>query len=488
MQWLRRLILVNGILCLGMLLTGTDCNKSATTNNGNNGGNGDTLTAKADIDWWMTRADQTALLQKQSAVLSFGTTTNGNANLDVDTTSVFQSIDGFGYTLTGGSAYLINHMNSSDRIALLNELFGNGTNGIGINYLRISIGASDLDTSVFSYDDLPAGQDDTSLTHFNLSRDTVDLIPLLKQILLINPAIKILGSPWSPPPWMKDNYSTKAGGLLPQYYDAYSRYFVKYIQAMQANGITIDAVTIQNEPQNGGNNPSMVMSANEEANFISANLGPQFQSAGLQTKIIVWDHNCDNPNYPITILNNAAARPYVNGSAFHLYNGDISALTSVHQAYPDKQLYFTEQWTGSNEAFADNLNWHVKNVVIGSMRNWSRTALEWNLASDPAYSLHTPGGCTECKGAITISGSTVSRNVGYYIIAQVSKFVPAGSVRIGSSAIAGLSNVAFKTPSGSKVLLVLNDGTSLIPFNIRFKGKWVGTSVGPGTVVTFVWQ
>ncbi|MDP9230076.1 MAG: glucosylceramidase [Bacteroidota bacterium] len=457
------------------------CTKK-NNSNGNNPG-----TTGPDAELWLTRSNGTALLEKQSPALSFGTTANNNFFIDIDTTTVMQTIDGFGYTLTGGSAYLINRMNAAERTSLLNELFGNGTNAIGISYLRISIGASDLSASVFSYDDMFAGQTDVSLANFSFSQDTIDLIPVLKQILLINPNIKILGSPWSPPVWMKDNGSSIGGSLLPQYYSVYAQYFVKYIQAMQSKSITIDALTIQNEPQHGGNNPSMLMNSLQQADFIKNNLGPAFQAAGINTKIIIWDHNCDNPNYPITVLNDAGARQYVNGSAFHLYNGDISALTTVHNAYPDKQLYFTEQWTGANGSFDGDLKWHIKNVVIGSMRNWSRVALEWNLASDPTYNPHTPGGCTECKGAITISGSSAVRNVGYYIIAHASMFVPAGSVRVGCNITESLQNVAFKTPAGKKVLLVLNEGTSTMAFNIRFNGKWIATSLPAGTVGTYVW-
>ncbi len=174
---------------------------------------------------------------------------------------------------------------------------------------------------------------------------------------------------------------------------------------MKAEGITLDAITIQNEPQHGGNNPSMVMSSDQQRDFVKNNLGPAFKAAGLTTKIIVWDHNCDNPNYPINILNDATAKSFVDGSAFHLYGGNISALSTVHSAHPDKNLYFTEQWTGATGTFNGDFRWHIKNVIIGSMRNWSKNALEWNLANDPSYGPHTLGGCTECKGALTISGS-----------------------------------------------------------------------------------
>lgn len=407
--------------------------------------------------------------------------------IEIDTAQQFQTVDGFGYTLTGGSAYLLHKMSTADRAALLQTFFGTKNNGIGVSYLRVSMGASDLDTEVFSYDDLPTGQTDPDLVYFNLSKDTLHLIPVLKEILAINPNIKIMASPWSPPVWMKSNGNSVGGNLKPQYYSSYAQYFVKYIQAMQAHGIALDAVTIQNEPQHGGNNPSLVMSFLQQAEFVKNNLGPAFQSAGMATKIIIWDHNCDNAAYPIAILNDPAAKPFVAGSAFHLYGGDVSALSQVHDAHPDKALYFTEQWTSSTGSFDGDLKWHLKNVIIGTMRNWSRVALEWNLANDPNFDPHTPGGCTQCKGAVTINGSQSTKNVSFYIIGQISKFVPAGSVRVGSNNLGQLPNVAFRTPEGKNVLVVLNENTTLQSFNISAGGKWITASLSGGAVGTFVW-
>jgi len=443
--------------------------------------------AANDVSFWLTKGDESVLLQKQNINLVFSSISNNYSTITVDTTQTFQPIDGFGYALTGASAYLINHLSSATRDALLKELFGNDGTSISVSYLRISIGSSDLDTAVFSYDDMPAGQTDTNLQHFSLAPDQPNLIPLLKEILTINPNIKILGSPWSPPAWMKDNHSTVGGSLLPQYYKVYANYFVKYIGSMKAQGITIDAITPQNEPLNPDNNPSLYMTAKQQDSFIKYNLGPAFKTANLTTKILLYDHNCDHPEYPISILDNAATRTFVDGSAFHLYNGEISALTAVHNAYPSKNLYFTEQYTASNSVFRDELKWHLKNVIIGSMRNWSRNALEWNLANDTAFGMHTPGGCTTCKGALTINRNDVARNVSYYIIGHASKFVPAGSVRVGSNLVSSLYTVAFKTPDGSKVLIVENDGNSTETFNISFNGKWITTSLDAGAVGTYIW-
>jgi glucosylceramidase len=444
------------------------------------------VTATNDMDCWLTKSDQTMLLQKQTAVLSFVTTANSNVNIEVDSAQRYQAVEGFGYTLTGGSAYVINRMEAAAKAALLQELFGTSS-GIGVNYLRISIGASDLNAITFTYDDVPAGQTDMNLAAFSLNPDKTDLIPLLKEILAINPNIKILATPWSAPVWMKDNNSFKGGSLVPANYNVYAQYFVKYIQQMKLEGITIDAVTPQNEPLNPNNNPSLVMTALQQADFIKSTLGPAFQTAGITAKIIAYDHNCDVPDYPLTVLRDAQANPFVSGSAFHLYAGDISALSTVHNAYPDKSLYFTEQYTASTGDFGGDLKWHVKNVLIGSMRNWSRTALEWNLANDGNYGPHTDGGCTTCKGALTITGSSVSRNVAYYIIAHASKFVPFGSVRIASTVSGNLQTVAFQTPDNKKILIAENDGATAISFNIKYNGKWVATQLAAGEVATYIW-
>lgn len=443
-------------------------------------------TGKTDVVFWLTNPDLQVFFKKQNVALNFSGSSNYNPTITVDTTQMYQTMDGFGFALTGGSAFLIDQLTSANKAELLKELFTTDSTFIGISYLRISIGASDLDATVFSYDDMPADQTDPELQHFSLEPDTYHLIPVLKSVIALNPGIKILGSPWSAPAWMKSNKSPKGGSLKPEYYGVYANYFVKYIKAMEAQGIRIDAITPQNEPLNPYNNPSMSMSAAEQADFIKNHLGPAFQAANIKTKIIVYDHNCDVPSYPLLILNDPAARKYVDGSAFHLYAGDISALTQVHNAHPDKNVYFTEQWVGGPGNFAGDLKWHVKNLIIGASRNWSKNVIEWNLASDPNYYPHTPGGCSTCLGALTI-GTSVNRNVSYYIIAHASKFVPAGSVRIASDITGNLPNVAFKTPAGKKVLIVLNEGAASQVFNIRFNEMIVTSELAGGAVGTYTW-
>ena len=445
------------------------------------------LTKNAGVAAWLTTADKAVLFRPQAGRLPFGAATNANPTIAIDERQKYQTIDGFGFCLTGGSAQLLHQMAPAERARLLRELFATDGNNIGVSYLRVSIGASDLDERVFSYDDLPAGQTDPELAHFSLAPDQAHLLPVLREILAINPAIKIMASPWSPPTWMKTNGESKGGSLKPEFYDAYARYFVKYLQGMRAAGVRIDAVTVQNEPLHPGNNPSLLMLAAEQAAFIGRSLGPTFRAAGLDTKIIAYDHNADRPDYPLAVLDDAVAAPYVDGSAFHLYAGPIEALSKVHDAHPDKNVYFTEEWVGVKSKFDDNLRWHVKNLIVGATRNWSRNVLEWNLAADPQQNPHTPGGCTECLGALTLAGNNVTRNEAYYIIAHASKFARPGSVRIASTLPAALPNVAFQAPGGRYVLVVLNDSAAPQRFNIRHQGRQVAASLPAGAVGTYTW-
>ncbi|TPG65411.1 glycoside hydrolase family 30 protein [Hymenobacter nivis] len=443
----------------------------------------------SQVALWLTTPDKSALFQRVRLPLNFGAPVAGNFDpvIAVDTTKTYQGIDGFGYTLTGGSAQLIHQLGAPARAALLKELFATDSTWLGVSYLRVSIGASDLSSQVFTYDDLPGGQTDVNMDKFSLGPDQTDLVPVLKEILAINPAIKIMGSPWTAPSWMKDNNSPINGSLKPEYYDAYAKYFVKYVQAMQAQGIAIDAVTLQNEPLNPYNNPSMVMQAAEQAAFIKNSVGPAFAAAGLSTKIICYDHNADRPDYPIAVLNDAGARPYVDGSAFHLYGGTIDALSTVHNAFPAKNIYFTEQYVNAPGNFPADLAWAVNNLVIGATRNWSRNVLEWNLAADAFNGPHTNGGCSTCLPAVTVGGAALVRNPSYYIIAHASKFVRPGSVRVDTNVPGNLQNVAFKTPNGKRALIVLNTGSALQAFNIQYKGKVLATSLAGGAVATYVW-
>jgi len=430
----------------------------------------------------LTTGDKSSLLQTQGTV-NFGAHSGTNAStVTVNAGTTYQTMDGFGYTLTEGSCEVISGMAATQQNQLLNELY-NPTTGLNASVVRISIGASDLSSSSYSYNETSG---DTNMNNFSLNGpDLTYLIPIIKKIQQINPNIKILATPWSAPRWMKTNGSWVGGSLQTQYYAAYARYFVKYLQAMQAQGIPIWAITPQNEPENPNNEPSMLMNSTEQKNFINQQLGPQMASAGFgNVKIIAFDHNCDNTAYPIDVLNNSS---YVDGAAFHLYLGNISAMSTVKNS-TNKNVYFTEQYTGSGGNFGGDFGWHMQNVVIGSTNNWSKTVLEWNAANNSSLGPRTPGGCNTCLGAITVNNSTsYTKNVAFYIIGQISKFVKPGAVRIGSSSTNGsIQSVAFKNPDGSTALVVYNSGSSNTIKVVSGSSAFNYTIPG-SAAVTFTW-
>jgi len=430
---------------------------------------------------WLTNGDKSSLFEQQASV-GFGAGVY-STKITVSDKTTYQTMDGFGYTMTEGSAEVISSLTAEKQELLLNELF-NPTTGLGISVLRISIGASDLSNSSYSYNDV-AGN--TDMTKFSLSGpDLTYLIPVLKKALIINPNIKILATPWSAPKWMKTSKSWIGGSLMSSYYAAYSHYFIKYFDAMKAQGITIWAITPQNEPEHGGNEPSMLMTSAEQINFINNHLGPAMATAGYSAiKIIAFDHNCDNTAYPIEVCTKST---FVDGAAFHLYGGDISALTTFRNA-TGKNVYFTEQYTAANGDFSGDLSWHMNNVMLGSVKNWSKVALEWNLATNASFGPHTTGGCNSCLGAITInSSSNFTRNVSYYIVGHMSKVIKPGAVRIGSTTTnSGLSNAAFKNVDGTIGLVVINNSGSSKTFDVYYKGQAFPCTLKNAGVVSFIW-
>ncbi len=438
---------------------------------------------------WLTVVDRSALFARQSQPLRFGEPQAGVPTVTINDMQRYQPIEGFGFALTGGSAQLLMKMTPERRSALLKHIFSTDGDGIGVSYLRVSIGASDMNDHVYSYDDLAAGETDPDMARFSLAPDREYVIPVLKQILAVDPQIKILGSPWSAPAWMKTNGLVKDGHLKPECYSAYAEYFVKYIEGMKAEGIPITAITVQNEPLNPKNTPSMVMFAQEEDTFIGKYLGPALAKAGINTEIQVYDHNPDVTSYPLSILADSAASPYVAGTAFHLYGGDTSALAEVHDEYPNKNLYLTEQSVTEpphSETIA--IAEPVSRVLIGATRNWSRNVLLWNLAADPRFGPHTNnGGCTGCVGAVTLHGDNATLNVAYYVVAHFSKFVRPGSVRIGSTELEQLSTAAFLTPRGKLVLVAANTGNFPKTFQVEYHGKSFKTTLHSESVATYVW-
>jgi glucosylceramidase len=457
------------------------------------------------IEGWVTRGADALLQPMQPVAFSGSLPHDALPTIEIDDSRTFQPIEGFGFALTGGSAYLLAGLAAADRAALLQELFGLTDESVGLSCLRLSIGASDLGRRDFTYWGLRRGTPNPDLARFNLAAGDQEVVPVLQEILRINPAVKIIASPWSAPPWMKTNDRYVGGRLKPEWYSAYARYFVKYVATMRGHGIHVSAVTPQNEPHNPKNEPSMVMSATEQADFIKGYLGPELRKGAPETEILCWDHNCDEPDYPLTVLGDAGARAYIAGVAWHLYSGSPEAMSKVWAHYPEKKVYFTEQWVSAHDDFMGALRWHTKNIVIGTLRNWSRTALEWNLASDPEYALHTRRGAVGALGGVTIGArikrrlgavgargvkvrATIKRNAGYYLMAHSAKFIRPGSVRVYSSELDPLPNVTCLTPESRMVMVVVNDSDRARRFRVQHQDAYAALELGAGDVATLRWN
>jgi glucosylceramidase len=481
------------------------------------GGTG-TLSAQAtplpEIESWITTADRTALFQKQPGKITFGKENRRGLPIIVDSRQTYQQIDGFGFALTEGSAFHLHRMSPAARKKILEKLFATDGANMGISYIRLTLGASDLNRFVYSYNDLPEGETDYELKKFSLGHDYDDIIPVMKEILAIAPDIRIMASPWSAPAWMKTNGNVRNGSLKKDCYPVYARYFVKYIQAMHKEGIPVGLVTIQNEPLNSRNTPSMPWYYQEHAAFVKGHLGPAFEAAGIDTKIVIFDHNCDRPDYPLAILSDPETARYVDGSAFHHYGGYLSTMSVVHAARPDKNIYFSEQMLTERPGSSTiPIAGPVKRLIIDVTRNWSKNVILWNLAADPLNDPHTDnGGCSMCQGAVTLDGDSAALNVASYTIAHASRFVRPGSYRIASTHPFDMAvditqdeereevrratvithsevlpNAAFRTPEGKTVLIVANNTWSEGTVKIQYNGQFAYDRLPPGAVGTYVW-
>lgn len=441
---------------------------------------------------WTTTGDQSRLLAREEDVPIGMPGDSVAAVIDVDTGAVYQEMIGFGAAMSDASAYLLNRTLGARRDAIMQELFGRNP-GIGLSFLRTPIGASDFSPEHYSYADMPAGAADPELKRFSIDRDRADKLPAIKRALTINPRLKVVGSPWSAPGWMKSSGSLIQGSLRPGAYSVFADYLLRFIQAYDAAGVPIFAITVQNEPAHEpADYPGMRLGPAARAELIGKHLGPLFAEAGVETRILDWDHNWDAPEQPLAVLGDSAARRYVSGVAWHCYAGDVSAQAKVHVAYPSKDVYFTE-CSGGDWAplFADNLKWNISTLIIGATRNWARGVALWNLALDEKGGPHL-GGCGNCRGVITIHSVTgaVTRNAEYYALAHASRFVRPGAHRIASSTdVNGLQSVAFRNADdGSRVLIVLSTAATAVPLAVRESGKEIRKIVPAGAAMTIRWR
>ncbi len=441
---------------------------------------------------WVTTPEKSKLLSEEEQ-FRFGVGSgeiSAPITIHVDESVTYQQMDGFGAAMTDSSAWLIaNKLNLEQREKLMRDLFDH-EQGIGISYMRLPMGASDFAHDFYTYNDKPAGEIDPKLKGFSIEHDKAYIIPALKQAREINPDLKLMASPWSVPAWMKSSESLITGYLKEEFYPSYANYFVKFIQGYEAEGVPMDAITLQNEPYyEPPGYPGMFMDATEQIEVIRNHLGPAFRDNGITTKIITWDHNWDHPEYPIQVLDDPEANAFISGSAFHGYTGEVRNQQQVHDAHPDKDIYFTESSGGEWATdFGNNLKWDLQNLIIGSTRYWSKVVLKWNLALDED---HGPkkGGCQDCRGFVTINSQSgeVTLNEEYYAFGHASKFVKSGAYRIETNQSEVIENVAFKNPDGSKVLIGLNSSTESQLFEVHFGDQKFTYTLPAGAVATFVW-
>lgn len=450
--------------------------------------------ATPTVSVWLTTADHASALRKMPPV-AFAPPSPSPILIRVEPDRRYQLMLGFGASITDASAWLIQHrMSPAQREALLRELFGREGEGIGFDFARLTIGASDFSRAHYSLDDVPKGAADPELDRFSIAPNLGDVIPVTRAALAVNPDLKVMASPWSAPAWMKTTDSLIKGTLKPEYYGAFARYLVRYVDVYAAEGIPIFALTLQNEPSfEPDDYPGMRLSAQARTEIIGKHLGPALARRDVPVEIFDWDHNWDKPHEPLAVLRDPVASRYVSAVAWHCYGGEVSAQSQVHEAFPDKDAYMTECSGGDWEPVkSGGLTGQARGLIIGTTRNWARGVLFWNLALDQNRGPHA-GGCATCRGVVTIDSKSgaVTRTDDYYALAHASRFVRRGAWRIGSSEGAdGVDNVAFLNPDdGSIVLIVANSATSERRFTVA-TGDASGFSYAlpAKSLATFVWQ
>jgi glucosylceramidase len=426
-------------------------------------------------------------LQQQTPISFAGTSGSANQTISVNENTTYQQFEGAGASFTDTAAFDIKGsgaLSAATQNDVMSKLFS-PTSGIGVSALRNVIGSSDLAQNSFSYDTTCCDVND-----FSLSRDA-DVLALTKQARGLNPAMFVMGSPWSAPTWMKDNNAYSQGYLQAQYYKAYAQYFVKYIQGYQAQGVPIKYVTEQNEPGCCAGYPSMQWPVSGLQSFAKNDLLPALQSAGLSTKLLIGDWNFDTYDTWVSpLINDTAIRNHPNfgGIAWHDYGGNPSTETTVHNQFPNVNMYNTEHsggtWVGNQQA--DDMG-----DLIDYFRNWGRSWTKWSMAVDEAMGPHN-GGCGTCTGLVTVHRNDSRRGqvdytVEYYTMGHLTKFVKPGAVRIDSSANGTVPNVAFKNPDGSKALIAYNTSGSAQTIKVNWGGQSFTYSLPTKTSATFTW-
>lgn len=448
--------------------------------------------AEAAVHVWASSADGTRKLSPQPALhLERAGATPAADEIAIDRAHPQQQVVGFGAAMTDASAQLFEHtLRPAERDRLFAELFGRS--GLALNFVRVPIGASDFSSTHYSLDDMPAGQRDPALAHFSMAGAAAAQLPALKAARRINPGLVLMATPWSAPGWMKDTDSLIKGQLRPEFFGAYAAYFGRYLDAMEAAGLPVSYVSVQNEPRfEPANYPGMRFDAADRARFSGQYLGPLLAARKQPVAILDWDHNWDHPEEPLDVLADPVAARHIAGVAWHCYGGDPAAMQQVRDAHPDKQVFFTEcsggEWAPE---WGGTLGWMIDNLIIAPTRAGSRGSLLWNLALDENHGPHL-GGCGNCRGVVTIDSRSraVTRNVEYYVLGHVSRFVRPGAHALpAQGGPAGVTSAAFANPDGTVVLLVHNGADRARSLTVRVGGQAIRTAVPAGEVLTLTWR
>jgi glucosylceramidase len=443
--------------------------------------------------------DQTSLMAAQPNVsFSSSTADAGSNTITVDATQQYQTIDGFGADFTDSAAYLLNEVaDKSDLTSTMSDLFTRNGNGIGLSFMRNPMGATDIARSVYSFDDQSGSATDLSLNDFSIAHDQTDIIPIILQAKSLNPQMKLLASPWSPPGWMKSPDSMLGGSLLTTSANetAFANYFVKYIQAYAAAGINVDYITLQNEPLNITTSyPSMGMSDSIQLSLLQNDVLPAFTANNIATKVMVYDHNWDTASYPELILSGLTAQQLtqVAGTAWHGYSGTPGAQQTVQNMFPSQGTWMTEHSGGtwiSDQFTSDFLE------IAQVMRNAAKGYVKWSLALDQTLGPDLTqnaglGGCNTCTPIVTVNSSTgaITKDIEYYTLGHYSKYVLPGAVRIYSSNTPAIATVAFLNPDGSTALIAYNNFSASQTFQVQWGNNSAFSYTLPAqSAATFTW-
>ena len=446
--------------------------------------------APAPAEMWLTTADETQKLAPQPLVAPAGPAT-GDEAVAIDSTHRFQQMHGFGAAMTDASAILLSKLPPDRRRAVMAELFGRSDGGLGLSFTRLTVGASDFSPTHYSYDDTPGNLPDPELKYFSIEPARQYVLPRMREALAINPELKVMISPWSPPAWMKTSHSLIQGQLLPQYYPAFADYLARTVEGFGREGVPVAMLTIQNEPDfEPDSYPGMRVNPLQRAEIIGRHVGPLLEARGIRAQILDYDHNWDKPGLPLTVLADPVARRYVAGVAWHCYEGDVAAQSTVHDAFPDKDAWETECSGGEwSPKFAETLGWMTDKLIIGAANNWSRGTLLWNLALDPKHGPHD-GGCSDCRGVITIdpASGAITRNVEYYVLGHASRFVLPGAYRVAAAKRGeGVEAAAFLNRDGSRVAILYRKAGEG-PVTLAVDGERYSVPLPVGGVATVRWS